>query len=48
VDSLLQARTSSRRSRERQGLQVACLEEVAFKMGFVDAAKVRDLADALG
>ena len=48
VDSLLQASNFIQTLQERQGLQVACLEEVAFKMGFVDAAKVRDLADALG
>ena len=48
VDSLLQASNFIQTLQERQGLQVACLEEVAFKMGFLDAARVRALADALG
>jgi glucose-1-phosphate thymidylyltransferase len=48
VDSLLQASNFIQTLQERQGLQVACLEEVAFKMGFLDAAAVRGLADALG
>ena len=48
VDSLLQASNFIQTLQERQGLQVACLEEVAFKMGFLDAAGVRSLAEALG
>ena len=48
VDSLLQASNFIQTLQERQGLQVACLEEVAFKMGFLEAARVRALADALG
>ncbi|HJQ99285.1 MAG TPA: glucose-1-phosphate thymidylyltransferase RfbA [Candidatus Polarisedimenticolaceae bacterium] len=48
VDSLLQASNFIQTLQERQGLQVACLEEVAFKMGFLDAPRVRALADALG
>jgi glucose-1-phosphate thymidylyltransferase len=29
----------------RQGLKVACLEEVAYRMGYIDATKVRKLAE---
>jgi len=29
----------------RQGLKVACLEEVAYRMGYIDAAQVRRLAE---
>jgi glucose-1-phosphate thymidylyltransferase len=29
---------------ERQGLMVACVEEVAYHMGFIDAAQVRSIA----
>lgn len=29
----------------RQGLKVACLEEVAYRMGYIDAAQVRKLAE---
>jgi glucose-1-phosphate thymidylyltransferase len=46
-DSLLQASNYIQAIEERQGLMVACLEEVAFKMGFVTAAQVRKLAEPL-
>ena len=29
---------------ERQGLMVACLEEIAFRMGYIDAADLARLA----
>jgi glucose-1-phosphate thymidylyltransferase len=48
IDSLLQASNFIQTLQERQGLQVACLEEVAFKMGFLDAGRVRALAQTLG
>jgi glucose-1-phosphate thymidylyltransferase len=48
IDSLHQASHFIQTLQERQGLRVACLEEVAFKMGFLDAAAVRALAEALG
>jgi glucose-1-phosphate thymidylyltransferase len=47
-DSLLQAANFIQTLQDRQGLRVACLEEVAFKMGFIDAAAVARLADRLG
>ena len=48
IDSLHQASNFIQTLQERQGLRVACLEEVAYKMGFLDAASVRALAEALG
>jgi glucose-1-phosphate thymidylyltransferase len=45
--SLMQAGSYIQALQERQGLMVACLEEVAYKMGFISAAQVRDLAEAL-
>jgi glucose-1-phosphate thymidylyltransferase len=47
-DSLLQASNFIQTIQERQGLHVACLEEVAFKMGFLDAAAIRTLAGRMG
>ena len=32
----------------RQGIKIACLEEIAFRMGFIDADKLLELADACG
>jgi len=32
---------------QRQGLKIACLEEIAYRMGFIDAERVTQLAGAL-
>jgi glucose-1-phosphate thymidylyltransferase len=45
--SLLQASTFMRTLEERQGLMVACLEEIAFKMGFIGAEQLRLLAESM-
>jgi len=29
----------------RQGLKIACLEEIAFRKGFVDRAKMQEVID---
>jgi glucose-1-phosphate thymidylyltransferase len=47
-DSLLQASNFIQTLQDRQGLRVACLEEIAYKMGFLDRAAVSRLADRLG
>jgi glucose-1-phosphate thymidylyltransferase len=46
--SLLQAALFVQTVQDRQGLQVGCPEEIAFRMGFIDAAALRARADALG
>ena len=38
-ESLLQASTFIQAIEQRQGLKVACPEEVAYKMGFIDARR---------
>ena len=46
--SLLQAALFVQTVQERQGLQVGCPEEIAFRMGFIDAAALTRQAAALG
>jgi glucose-1-phosphate thymidylyltransferase len=46
-ESLLEASTFIETIEKRQGLKIACLEEIAFRMGYIDAAQVRDLARPL-
>jgi glucose-1-phosphate thymidylyltransferase len=46
--SLLQAALFVQTVQERQGLQVGCPEEIAFRMGFIDAEALRARAAALG
>ena len=46
-DSLLQAANFIQTLQVRQGLQVACVEEVAYHMGYIDAETVRRRAVAM-
>ncbi len=45
--SLLNASNYIQALEERQGLMVACLEEVAFEMGFIDREKIQSAAQRL-
>jgi len=47
VDSLQQASTFIQVLQERQGLQVSCVEEIAYRQGFIDAGQLRKLAEGL-
>jgi glucose-1-phosphate thymidylyltransferase len=47
-DSLMQASNYIHAIEERQGLMVACLEEIAYRMGYITAAEVTRLARAMG
>ena len=47
-DSLLGASSFVQALEQRQGLKVACIEEVAFYKGFIDRAQLARLADAHG
>jgi glucose-1-phosphate thymidylyltransferase len=46
-DSLLQAATFVQTIQSRQGMLVGCPEEVAYRMGFIDAPALRERAMAL-
>ena len=45
--SLLEASSFIAAIENRQGLKVACLEEVAFRSGFIDAAQLERLAEGM-
>jgi len=47
-DSLLSSSVFVQTLEERQGLKVACIEEIAFTRKFIDAAQLRKLADQAG
>ena len=46
-DSLIQAGEFVRAVEQRQGLRIGCLEEIAYRKGWIDAAQLRKLADGL-
>ncbi|THD63277.1 glucose-1-phosphate thymidylyltransferase RfbA [Phenylobacterium sp.] len=46
-DSLIQAGEFIRTVEQRQGLRIGCLEEIAFRRGWIDAGQLRKLADGL-
>jgi len=46
-DSLLQASNFIATIEQRQGLKVSCIEEIAFKMGFIDKKQLLILAEPL-
>jgi glucose-1-phosphate thymidylyltransferase len=47
-DALLQASNFVQTLQARQGLQIACPEEIAFRQGWIDAGAVRATAERLG
>jgi glucose-1-phosphate thymidylyltransferase len=46
-DSLLEASNFIQTIEKRQGLKVACPEEIAFRLGYIDAAQLAEQADAI-
>jgi glucose-1-phosphate thymidylyltransferase len=47
-DSLLSSSQFVQTLEERQGLKVACIEEIAFSKGYIDAAQLKKLAEQAG
>ena len=47
TESLIQAANYVEAIESRQGLKIACLEEVAYRMGFITAEQVEQLADGI-
>lgn len=47
-DALLDAANFIATIQKRQGLFISCIEEIAYKRGFIDSAKLSQLAEELG
>jgi glucose-1-phosphate thymidylyltransferase len=45
--SLMQASQFVEVIEERQGLKIGCLEEVAYRQGFIDKSQLKQLAEPL-
>lgn len=43
-DSLIEASIFIKTMQERQGLMIGCIEEIAYRMGYIDKKQLRDLA----
>ena len=46
-ESLLDAANYIKVIEDRQGLKIACLEEIAYRLGYIKAAQVREIAEPL-
>ena len=46
-ESLLEACMFIQTIEKRQGLKIACIEEIAYRMGYIDAEQVRRIAEGL-
>jgi glucose-1-phosphate thymidylyltransferase len=46
-ESLLQAGLFIETIEQRQGLKIACPEEIAYRMGYIDSGQLEALADSL-
>lgn len=46
-DSLIEAATYVATVEKRQGLKISCVEEIAYRMGYIDAQQLRALAEPL-
>ncbi len=48
VDSLLEASHFVQMMEHRQGVKIACIEEIAYAQGYISADALQNLADAMG
>lgn len=46
-ESLMQAASYIEVIEQRQGLKISCLEEIAYRMGYIDAERLKQLAEPL-
>jgi len=46
-DSLIEASIFIKTMEERQGLKIGCIEEIAYRMGYIDAVQLEELAVSL-
>ncbi|CAG0942074.1 glucose-1-phosphate thymidylyltransferase [Candidatus Brocadiaceae bacterium] len=46
-DSLIDASVFIKTIEERQGLKIGCIEEIAYRMGFIDVSQVRKFANQI-
>ncbi len=46
-ESLQQASSYVQAVQDRQGLKIACIEEIAWRMGYIDAAQVENIAQSM-
>jgi glucose-1-phosphate thymidylyltransferase len=47
-ESLLEAATFIETIERRQGLKIACIEEIAFRLGYISADDIKRLSAAMG
>ena len=46
-ESLLEACTFVETIEKRQGLKIACVEEIAYRLGYIDRPRLKELAEPL-
>ena len=47
IQSLMQASQFVQVIEDRQGLKIGCIEEVAYRMGYIDASQLKEIAEPL-
>ena len=47
IKSLMQAGQFVQILEERQGIKISCIEEIAYSMGFIDKAQLKEIAKPL-